>query len=145
VTVVVSEPLDASPSAGTQTVTVFLTDAGTFAAAEEETSVGTRRGVRIVRRHDRTSARQHCEIRSALRDGRGHFQYDAGNFTIYGKGGRFAIDGGDSDRHERAPRPLRGSRAAAGSRCCRRGHGRFPTHSYARSTVELVVSAELTD
>jgi hypothetical protein len=30
----------------------------------------------------------------ALRDGRGHFQYDAGNFTIYGKGGRFAIDPG---------------------------------------------------
>jgi hypothetical protein len=30
----------------------------------------------------------------ALRDGRGHFQYDAGNFTIYGMGGRFAIDPG---------------------------------------------------
>jgi hypothetical protein len=30
----------------------------------------------------------------ALRDGRGHFQYDAGNFTIYGNGGRFAIDPG---------------------------------------------------
>ena len=30
----------------------------------------------------------------ALRDGRGHFQYDAGNFTIYGLGGRFAIDPG---------------------------------------------------
>jgi hypothetical protein len=30
----------------------------------------------------------------ALRDGRGHFQYDAGNFTIYGRGGRFAIDPG---------------------------------------------------
>ncbi|MGH2943971.1 MAG: hypothetical protein ACRDLN_14485, partial [Solirubrobacteraceae bacterium] len=30
----------------------------------------------------------------ARRDGRGHFQYDAGNFTIYGRGGRFAIDPG---------------------------------------------------
>jgi len=30
----------------------------------------------------------------ALRDGRGHFHYDAGNFTIYGMGGRFAIDPG---------------------------------------------------
>jgi hypothetical protein len=30
----------------------------------------------------------------ALRDGRGHFQYDAANFTIYGMGGRFAIDPG---------------------------------------------------
>jgi hypothetical protein len=30
----------------------------------------------------------------ALRDGRGHFHYDAGNFTVYGMGGRFAIDPG---------------------------------------------------
>ncbi|MGI9100711.1 MAG: hypothetical protein ACR2H2_19865 [Solirubrobacteraceae bacterium] len=32
----------------------------------------------------------------ALRDGRGHFQYDAGNFTIYGMGGHFAIDPGNA-------------------------------------------------
>ncbi len=32
----------------------------------------------------------------AHRDGEAHFQYDVGNFTLYGEGGRFAIDPGTS-------------------------------------------------
>lgn len=32
----------------------------------------------------------------AHRDGEAHFQYDVGNFTLYGDGGRFAIDPGTS-------------------------------------------------
>lgn len=32
----------------------------------------------------------------AHRDGLAHFQYDVGNFTLYGKGGRFAVDPGTS-------------------------------------------------
>jgi len=32
----------------------------------------------------------------AHRDGTAHFQYDVGNFTLYGEGGRFAVDPGTS-------------------------------------------------